>query len=482
MKDRIESDSMGPIAVPESRYWGAQTQRSLDHFDIGRPAFVWGPPMIRAFGHVKKAAAAANASLGVLDPTIAALIDAAADEVINGELDGNFPLVVFQTGSGTQTNMNVNEVLANRANELAGHPRGSRTPVHPNDHVNASQSSNDVFPTAMHVATVTELDTRLVPAVSRLREVLADKADAYAGIVKVGRTHLQDAVPITLGQEISGWVAQLDEVLTGIHRDRADLCALAIGATAVGTGLNADPRFGAAVCSRLSETLGIDVHPAPNLFAAVAAHDAMVRMSGSLRVLAGALLKIANDVRWLASGPRAGLGELTIPANEPGSSIMPGKVNPTQAEAVTMVVARVFGNDVTVGFAGSQGNFELNVFKPIIAHAVLESIGLLADACASFTTHCAIGIAPRLDRIQAYVEANLMMVTALAPHIGYDAAALIAKRADAAGLSLRAAALETGINAGDFDRWVVPLRMTAPGRGGSHDNADHPTAATPGPN
>ncbi len=462
-KHRVETDSMGAIEVPADRYWGAQTQRSLEHFDIGRDTFVWGRAMIRALGVLKKAAAEANAELGELDAGVADLIVRASDEVIDGRLDGHFPLVVFQTGSGTQSNMNANEVIGNRAIELAGGTLGSKNPVHPNDHVNRGQSSNDTFPTAMHIAIVTELNERLYPAVQRLRDVLAVKADQFGGVVMVGRTHLQDATPVTLGQVIGGWVAQLDFALEGLKNADARCRDLAIGGTAVGTGLNAHPDFGRLAADRISRETGLEFRQARNLFAALSAHDSLVEVSGELRVLATALMKVANDVRWYASGPRTGIGELSIPENEPGSSIMPGKVNPTQSEALTMVATRVFGNDATVGFAGSQGNFQLNVFKPVMAHAVLESIRLLADGCRSFTEHCADGIEPNRDRIAEHLDDDLMLVTALNRHIGYDKAAAIAKRAHHEGLSLREAAVASGdVTEEQFDAWVVPLDMTHP--------------------
>ena len=460
---RTERDSMGEIEVPADRYWGAQTQRSLEHFDIGRDTFVMGRPIIRAFGLLKKAAAQANTELGELSlgPELTAYLMDAAQEVADGRLDEDFPLVVFQTGSGTQTNMNANEVIANRANELAGGPLGNKSPIHPNDHVNRGQSSNDTFPTAMYVAVALELRERLYAPVLALRDVLAAKAAEFADIVKVGRTHLQDATPITLGQEISGWVQQLDDALAGVRHAQVGVQSLAIGGTAVGTGLNAHPQFGERTAAYLSEGTGLEFQVAPNRFAALAAHDALIGVSASLRTLAMALMKIANDVRWLASGPRNGIGEITIPENEPGSSIMPGKVNPTQAEALTMVATRVFGNDATTAFAGSQGNFELNVYKPVMAHAVLESIRLLADGCRSFTLHCAVGIEPNRERIAANLASNLMLVTALNPHIGYDKAAAIAKTAHHQGISLREAAIASGdVSAEDFDRWVVPLDMT----------------------
>ena len=462
---RIETDSMGAVEVPADKYWGAQTQRSIGNFPIGRDTFVWGRTMIRALGILKKSAALANAELGELplgEAETAALVQA-ADEVISGKLDEHFPLVVFQTGSGTQSNMNSNEVISNRAIEILGGAMGSKSPVHPNDHVNRGQSSNDTFPTAMHIAIVLELHDKLYDQVQTLRDTLAAKAEAFKGIVKVGRTHLQDATPITLGQEISGWVSQLDFALDQVRHSEKGLEDLAIGGTAVGTGLNAHYKFGAACAAHISEETGFTFRQADNTFAALSAHDALVAVSGSLRVLAMALMKIANDVRWLASGPRNGIGEITIPENEPGSSIMPGKVNPTQSEAMTMVATRVFGNDATVGFAGSQGNFQLNVFKPVMSHAVLESIRLIGDACTAFNDNCAVGIEPQLEHIKANLDRNLMQVTALNPHIGYDKAAKIAKKAHADGTSLREAALELGyLTDEQFDAWVIPMEMTHP--------------------
>ncbi len=458
---RTETDSMGSVEVPADRYWGAQTQRSLEHFVIGVERFRWQRPMIRALGLLKKAAALTNAELGELPQDVVEFIVRAADEVIDGRLDAHFPLVVFQTGSGTQSNMNANEVIANRAIELAGGELGSKRPVHPNDHVNRGQSSNDTFPTAMYVAVVLELSERLVPAVERLRDTLAERAEAFAAVVKTGRTHLQDATPVTLGQEIGAWVTQIDFGLDAAKASLAGLYSLAIGGTAVGTGLNAHPAFGDRCAERLAELTAYPFFSAGNRFFALAAHDALVQTSAALRTLAGGLMKMANDVRWLASGPRCGIGELRIPENEPGSSIMPGKVNPTQCEALTMVCVQVFGNDASVAFAGTQGNFQLNVYKPVIAHNVLESIALIADASLSFEHHCARGIEPDLDGIRRHLEANLMLVTALNPHIGYDRAAEIAKRAQHDGLSLREAALASGyVSAQDYDRWVVPAMMT----------------------
>jgi len=464
MATRIEKDTMGEVAVPADRYWGAQTQRSLRNFEIGEIRF--GRPMIRAFGILKKAAAAVNRDLGLLPPEKANWIAAAADEVIAGTLDSHFPLVVFQTGSGTQTNMNVNEVIANRAIEMAGGVLGTKTPVHPNDDVNRSQSSNDTFPTAMSIAAVSEITERLLPEVTKLRDVLDGKSKAFASVVKIGRTHLQDAVPLTLGQEISGWVSQLDHGIAHIRQALPHLSELAVGGTAVGTGLNAHPEFAARMAARISEMTGHPFVAAPNRFEALAAHDALAFASGALRTLAGSLMKIANDVRWLASGPRSGLGEIRIPENEPGSSIMPGKVNPTQAEAMTMVVAEVYGNDAAIAFAASQGNFELNVMKPVMIHNVLESVRLLADACRSFRLHCAEGIEPDRARIAELMRQSLMLVTALNPHIGYDKAAEIAKKAHREGTTLREAAVALGyVTPEEFDRWVDPSKMVGPGSG-----------------
>lgn len=460
-KTRTESDTMGQVQVDANKYWGAQTERSIHNFPIGRDTFVWGRPIIRALGILKKGAAQANAELGELPQDIADLIVKASDEVISGKLDEHFPLVVFQTGSGTQSNMNANEVISNRAIELAGGAMGSKSPVHPNDHVNRGQSSNDTFPTAMHIAVVLELNERLYGAVSKLRDTLHAKSEQYKDLVKVGRTHLQDATPITLGQEIGGWVAQLDYALAEVKHAGEGLLDLAIGGTAVGTGLNAHPKFGDLAAKKYEAETGYKFRSAENKFAALSAHDALVQTSAALRTLAGALMKMANDVRWLASGPRNGIGEITIPENEPGSSIMPGKVNPTQSEAMTMVATRVFGNDATVAFAGSQGNFQLNVFKPVMVHAVLESIRLISDACLAFNDHCAAGIQPNEAKIKENLDKNLMQVTALNRHIGYDKAAAIAKNAHKKGISLRDSALELGhVTAEEFDQWVVPLDMT----------------------
>jgi len=461
---RTETDSMGVVEVPADRYWGAQTQRSMVNFPIGVERFRWPRSVIRALGILKKAAARANAELGELAPGLAAKIEGAADEVIAGHLDAHFPLVVFQTGSGTQSNMNANEVIANRAIEMAGGIPGSKSPVHPNDHVNRGQSSNDTFPTAMHIAVVEELHRDLFPALAQLRDTLAAKVDAFRDVVKTGRTHLQDATPITLGQEFGAWVAQIDFGLAGVRAALPGLHDLAIGGTAVGTGLNAHPRFGDRAAHYIAELTGHPFRSAPDKFFALAAHDALVQVSAALRTLAGGLMKLANDVRWLASGPRCGIGELSIPENEPGSSIMPGKVNPTQCEALTMVCVQVFGNDTAVAFAGSQGNFQLNVYKPVMVHNVLESIGLLADACRAFNDHCAAGIEPNLPKIRENLEKNLMLVTALNRHIGYDKAAEIAKKAHSEGTTLREAAIALGyVTPGDYDRWISPMGMTRPG-------------------
>ena len=460
---RIEHDSMGEVRVPAEHYWGAQTQRSLEHFPIGVATFRWGRPVIRALGVLKLAAARANEELGRLPQDKAELIARAATEVMDGALDAEFPLVVFQTGSGTQSNMNANEVIANRADELAGTGRGAGTPVHPNDDVNMGQSSNDTFPAVMHIAAAVELEDGLVPAIETLRDTLTAKAEEFEGVVMVGRTHLQDATPITLGQVISGWVAQLDQALATVRAALPGLHELALGGTAVGTGLNTDPRFAATAAGHISALTGKPFHPAANFFAALSAHDAVVNASATLRTLAGALMKIANDVRWYASGPRDGIGELRIPENEPGSSIMPGKVNPTQAEALTQVAVRVFGNDATVAFAGSQGNFQLNVYKPVMLHALLESAQLLAESARAFDEFCAHGIEPDLEVIRRHLDASLMLVTALTPHIGYEKSAKIAQTAHHEGLTLKEAALGLGyVTAEQFDAWVRPEDMTHP--------------------
>ena len=460
---RIEHDSMGEVRVPAEHYWGAQTQRAVEHFPIGVDRFRWGRPVIRAFGILKLAAARANAELGQLPQDKAELIARAAQEVVDGVLDAEFPLVVFQTGSGTQSNMNANEVIANRADELAGTGRGAGRPVHPNDDVNCGQSSNDTFPTAMHIAAAEQLEDELVPAIEGLRDTLAGKAEEFAGVVMVGRTHLQDATPLTLGQVISGWVAQLDQALAGVRASLPALHELALGGTAVGTGLNTDARFAEAAARHISELTGKPFHPAANFFAALSAHDAVVNASAALRTLAGDLMKIANDVRLYASGPRDGIGELRIPENEPGSSIMPGKVNPTQVEALTQVAVQVFGNDTAVAFAGSQGTFQLNVYKPVMLHNLLESAGLLAEAARAFDRFCARGLEPDLDVIARHLVDSLMLVTALNPHIGYDKAAAIAQKAHREGLTLRDAALGLGyVTAEQFDAWVRPADMTHP--------------------
>ena len=460
---RTESDSMGEVQVPADRYWGAQTERSRDNFKIGVDRFRWGRALIRALGILKKSAALANGELGQLPGETVKLIVHAADEVIGGSLDGEFPLVVFQTGSGTQSNMNANEVISNRAIEMAGGVMGSKKPVHPNDDVNRGQSSNDTFPTAMHIAAVEVIHGRLLPAVRSLREVFAELELQYRDVIKIGRTHLQDATPITLGQEISAWRSQLDDRVAGIDRALPGLFELAIGGTAVGTGLNAHPLFGDTAAAHIARETGHPFVSAANKFAALSAHDALVEVIAAERGLAMALLKIANDIRWLASGPRCGIGEISIPENEPGSSIMPGKVNPTQCEAMTMVCAQVFGNDATVAFAGSQGNFQLNVYKPVMIHNVLESADLIADACDSMRIHCAEGITPNLARIKHHLDDSLMLVTALNTHIGYESAAKIAKKAHAEGTSLKDAAVASGlVTAEQYDQWVVPADMTHP--------------------
>jgi len=460
-EQRIETDSMGEIEVDATRYWGAQTQRSLHHFAIGDPAADRMPlEVVHAMGILKKAAALANAETGDLDPSVADLIVAAADEVIGGELDDHFPLYVWQTGSGTQSNMNANEVISNRAIEMSGGRLGSKAPVHPNDHVNMSQSSNDTFPTAMHIAAATEIVGRLLPSVRALREALAARADEFADIVKIGRTHLQDAVPLTLGQEFGGYAAQLEADIERIEQTLPGLYELAIGGTAVGTGLNAPEGFADAVAARIAELTNLPFTTARNTFAALAAHDAVVFASGALATLAASLMKIANDLRWLGSGPRSGLGELVLPENEPGSSIMPGKVNPTQSEAMTMVCVQVFGNDTTITFAGSQGNFELNVFKPVMIRNLLHSIAILADACRTFREFCVEGLQADRERIAELVDRSLMLVTALSPSIGYDAAAAIAKKAHHEGRTLKDVAVELGLlTPEEYDERVRPQDM-----------------------
>jgi fumarate hydratase class II len=461
-KMRREHDSLGEVDVPADRLWGAQTQRSLENFPIGRSRFVWGRAVIRALGIVKKAAAEANAALGELAADKAALIVRAADEVIAGTLDGEFPLVAFQTGSGTQSNMNANEVIAHRATTLGN----GTLAVHPNDDVNRSHSSNDAFPAVMHIASVETIIGALLPAVTQLRETLAERGRVLGPTVIIGRTHLQDATPITLGQVFSGWVAQLDQASVGVRAALDGLYEIPLGGTAVGTGLNAPPRFGALATERIAALTGQPFRPAANLFAVGAAHDAMVAASASLRTLATALTKIANDIRWYASGPRAGIGELSLPENEPGSSIMPGKINPTQCEALTMVAAQVFGNDHTVAFAGSQGSFQLNAYKPIILFNVLEAAELLADGCRSFEEHCARGITANEERIREHLDGSLMLVTALSPHIGYEKSAAIALLAHREGVSLREAAVKLGyVTEAQFDAWVRPEKMTGPGTG-----------------
>ncbi|HMO48927.1 MAG TPA: class II fumarate hydratase [Rubrivivax sp.] len=458
---RTERDTFGPIEVPAERLWGAQTQRSLQFFAVSTERMP--PELIAALVRVKRAAAQTNEALGLLDAPVARAIAAACDEVLAGRHEAEFPLSVWQTGSGTQTNMNVNEVLANRASELLGGERGAARRVHANDQVNRGQSSNDVFPTAMHVAAALALQQRLQPALAGLRATLQAKAEAFAGIVKIGRTHLQDATPLSIGQEFSGYVAQLGCAAAAIAAAQPAVLQLAIGGTAVGTGMNTHPEFGARVAARLAADTGLDFVPAPNKFAALAGHEPLLALHGALKTLAAALHKIANDVRWLASGPRAGIGELRIPENEPGSSIMPGKVNPTQCEMLTMAAAQVFGNDTAITFGAASGNFELNVYKPLIAQGVLQSIRLLGDGMASFDAHCAQGIEVERARVAELVGRSLMLVTALAPHIGYEKAAAIAKKAHAEGTDLRQAALALGTVSGEqFDAWVQPARMTGP--------------------
>ncbi|HET9723669.1 MAG TPA: class II fumarate hydratase [Actinomycetota bacterium] len=458
---RTETDSMGAVEVPAERYWGAQTQRSILHFSIGWPQADRMPvEVVRAMGVLKKAAALANVESGRLDPELGRLIVQAAERVIDGELDDHFPLFVWQTGSGTQSNMNANEVIANVAIEAAGGVLGSKTPVHPNDHVNMSQSSNDTFPTAMHIAGATTIVHDLVPSVRELRDALSRRSREFADIVKIGRTHLQDAVPLTLGQEFGGYVAQLGACIARIEQALPGLYELAIGGTAVGTGLNAPAGFGAACAAKIAELTGLPFVDAPDKFSALAAHDAVVFMSGALATLAAALMKIANDVRWLGSGPRAGIGELRLPENEPGSSIMPGKVNPTQSEAMTMVACQVLGNDTAIKLAGSQGNFELNVFKPVMIRNLLHSARLLADSCRTFREFCVEGLEPDRERIDELVRSSLMLVTALTPRIGYDRAAEIAKKAHHEGTSLREAALALGyLTEAEYDDLVVPRDM-----------------------
>ncbi|GGE66626.1 class II fumarate hydratase [Massilia psychrophila] len=461
METRIEKDSFGPVEVAADRLWGAQTQRSLEHFHISTERMA--PELIAALAQVKRAAAEVNRFLGLLEDQQADAIVGAADEVLAGDHPDEFPLALWQTGSGTQSNMNMNEVLANRGSELMGGARGEARLLHPNDQVNLGQSSNDIFPTAMHVAAALAVARAVLPALAQLRATLAGKAGQFADIVKIGRTHLQDATPLTLGQEFSGYVAQLDYAAQLIAATLPGLLQLAAGGTAVGTGLNAHPEFASRIAFELAARTGLGFETAPNKFAALAGHDALVAMHGALKTLATALMKIANDVRWMASGPRSGLGEITIPENEPGSSIMPGKVNPTQCEALTMLCCQVFGNDVALTVGGASGNFELNVFKPMIAHNFLQSARLLADGMLSFDRHCARGIEPNRARIGELMERSLMLVTALAPHIGYDRAAQIAKLAQHDGLTLKGAALQLGfVSESEFDAWIVPIEMTRP--------------------
>jgi len=463
MEFRTESDTMGEMQVPADRYYGAQTARSLMNFKIGGERFP--REVIYALGTLKKAAALVNQELGTLPADKAELIVRAADEVIAGQLDDHFPLVVWQTGSGTQTNMNSNEVIANRAIELAGGVLGSKDPIHPNDHVNRAQSSNDTFPTAMHIAALRQVHDRLMPMVTKLRDALAAKASEFASIAKIGRTHLMDATPLTLGDEFSGYAQQLSNGLARIDGCLPRLCQLALGGTAVGTGLNTHPEFAERGAAKIAELTGLPFTSAPNKFEALAAHDAVVEASGVMKTLACSCMKIANDIRWLGSGPRCGLGEISLPANEPGSSIMPGKVNPTQAEAMTMVCCQVIGNDTAINVAGASGNFELNVYKPVMIFNLLQSIRLLADACESFADHCVVGIEPNRERIEALLNQSLMLVTALNPHVGYDNAAKIAKKAHADGTSLKEAALALGLlTAEQFDQWVRPQDMLGPHR------------------
>ena len=458
---RVEQDSMGQIEVPSDRYWGAQTQRSVQNFKIGGERFP--REMIWALGIVKQSVAEVNQDLGLLTPDETEVIRQATQEVIDGKLDDHFPLVVWQTGSGTQTNMNVNEVVANRAIEILGGVLGSKKPIHPNDHVNKSQSTNDSFPTAIHLAVVDRIEHHLKPMVTRLRESLADKSNEFAEIVKIGRTHLQDATPLTLGQEFSGYVQQLDNAIRAINHTFLHLFELPIGGTAVGTGLNTHPEYAELAAKKMAQKTGQDFVSAPNKFAVLGARDALVEASGALKTLACALNKIANDIRWLGSGPRCGIGEIILPANEPGSSIMPGKVNPTQCEALTMVCSQVIGNDTAITVAGSSGNFELNVYMPVMAFNILQSIRLLGDACDSFDQHCVIGIKPNLHQINQYLHDSLMLVTALAPHIGYDQAAEVAKKAHETGKTLKEIVISRKLlTEQEFDQAVVPADMTRP--------------------
>ena len=461
MSFRIEKDTMGEIEVPSDRYWGAQTQRSLQNFKIGGEQFPRG--FIRAYGLVKQVAAEVNSEIGVLDKDLSITIGEAAQEVIDGKLDDHFPLVVWQTGSGTQTNMNFNEVIANRAIEMSGGEMGSKTPVHPNDHVNKSQSTNDTFPSAINIAAAMQINEHLLPKVKGLRDALTAKAEEFSKIIKLGRTHLQDATPLTLGQEFSGYASQLDHALTAVENALPHLYELAWGGTAVGTGLNAPEGYAEKVADRIAEKTGLPFKTAPNKFEAMGAHDSAVEMSGALKTMAASLNKIANDIRWLASGPRSGIGEISLPSNEPGSSIMPGKVNPTQAEAITMVAAQVMGNDTTLTVAGASGNFELNVFRPVIAFNLLQSVKLLGDAADSFSVNCVAGIEPNLERIDGNLRNSLMLVTALTPHIGYDKAAEVAKKAHADNSTLRDTIEKLGYMSGEeFDEKVKPEEMVSP--------------------
>lgn len=460
---RIEHDALGDVPVPSNRLWGAQTERSIHNFPIGTHHFKWTRPVIRAFGILKKSAALANGELGELPREKVDLIVQAAEEVIAGRWDDEFPLVVFQTGSGTQSNMNANEVIANRAIQIAGGVLGSKKPINPNDDVNRGQSSNDTFPTMMYIATVGEISSKLLPAIKVLRETLDAKAKKFTEVIMIGRTHLQDATPISLGQAISGWVAQLDECARAIEGSIAWLLELAIGGTAVGTGLNAHPKFGETAARHIAQATGHPFSSAPNKFAALSAHDAMANASGTIRTLAGALMKIANDVRWHACGPRAGFAEIHIPENEPGSSIMPGKINPTQCESMTMVAVQVYGNDASVAFAASQGNFQLNVYKPVMLHNLLESVTLLSESMHAFDTHCAQGIEPNYPRLKHNLESSLMLVTALNRHIGYEKSAQIALKAHRENTTLKEAALALGfLTEEQFDAWVRPEEMLAP--------------------
>ena len=461
MSTRIEKDTMGDMEVPVDAYWAAQTQRSIQNFAIGEETMPY--EITRGFSYLKKAAALVNADLGTLDKDIANAIAGAADDMLDGKLDGNYPLVVWQTGSGTQSNMNNNEVLANRASEILGADFRKEKLVHPNDHVNKSQSSNDTYPTALHIAAVIAVETNVIPAIQKLKATLTAKSAKFESVVKIGRTHLQDATPLTLGQEISGWVEMLNKCEKMAKDSLEAVRELALGGTAVGTGLNAHPEMGVRVAKKISELTGHDFITAPNKFHSLTSHDALVYSHGALKALAADMMKIANDVRWLASGPRCGIGELEIPANEPGSSIMPGKVNPTQAEAVTMVTCQVFGNDVAISMGASQGNFELNVFKPVIAYNYLQTCRLLADSITSFNDHCAEGLEPVAERIDYYLQNSLMLVTALNPYIGYDNAAKIAKTAHKNNSTLKETAIDLGLlTAEEFDKYVIPENMTAP--------------------